>query len=266
MELVSERTTFLGSLRIQLRVLGALFMREVITRYGRANLGVAWLFVEPMLFTLAVTALWYGFRLGRTSALPIVAFALTGYSSVLLWRNCANRAASAIPPNAPLLYHRNVRVLDLVLSRVLLEVAGASVSFVLLAALWISIGWSDMPQDTLQVLIAWLLLVWFGTSLGLILAALTSFSDIFERLWNPISYLLFPLSGAVFMVHWLPRELQQVVLWLPMVHGLEFLREGFFGSVVPAYYDLGYLIGCSLGMTLLGLALLKDAAKRISFV
>src|SRR5687768_7275073 len=151
MELASEHTSFIQSLCIQLRVIRALLLRELITRYGRANLGFAWLFVEPMIFTFAITALWAGFRMGSVSAVPIVAFALTGYSAVLLWRNCGTRASTAIPPNVALLYHRNVRVLDLVLTRILLEVGGATISFVALSALWIATGWSDLPEDMLKV-------------------------------------------------------------------------------------------------------------------
>jgi ABC-type polysaccharide/polyol phosphate export permease len=261
----ADRVSLLHSLTIQARVIHALLLREIITRYGRANLGFAWLFVEPMLFTLGITALWTAFRMGRTSAVPIVAFALTGYSSVLLWRNCASRAATAIPPNVALLYHRNVRVLDLLFTRMLLEMAGATISFIGLGALWIGLGWCELPQDTLKVLAGWLLLAWWGMALGLVIGAMSSFSDIFERLWPPVSYLLFPLSGAVFMVDWLPKPLQEVVLWLPMVHGLEFLREGWFGQAVRTHYDMGYLIATSLGFTLLGLLLARDAARRITF-
>ncbi len=89
-------TPFIESLRIQLRVIGALLMREIVTRYGRDNLGFLWLFVEPMMFTLGVTALWAGTGL-RHSSLPIVAFAVTGYSAV--WRSrptwdCCSTATS----------------------------------------------------------------------------------------------------------------------------------------------------------------------------
>src|SRR5258706_2431148 len=151
---VAGNTSFIDSLRLQLRVIGALLMREIVTRYGRDNLGFLWLFVEPMMFTLGVTALWAGTGL-RHSSLPIVAFAVTGYSSVLLWRNCANRCSMAIPPNIGLLFHRNVRVLDLFLTRVLLEVAGATMSFLVLSATWISLGWMEPPRDILQVLMGW---------------------------------------------------------------------------------------------------------------
>ena len=70
-------------------------MREVITRYGRHNIGFLWLFVEPMMFTLGVTALWSLAGMHHSSTLPIVAFAVTGYSSVLLWRNMPGSCGNA---------------------------------------------------------------------------------------------------------------------------------------------------------------------------
>jgi len=258
-----NETSFARSVQIQLRVIGALLMREIITRYGRDNLGFLWLFVEPMLFTLFITALWTAAKITHGSNLPIVAFAVTGYSSVLLWRNCANRCVMAIPPNMGLLYHRNVRVLDLFIARILLEIAGATISFVVLATFFTSLGWMELPADIVGVLSGWLFLAWFAAALASIVGALTAYTEVAERLWHPISYILFPLSGAVFMVDWLPSNFQKFVLLLPMVHGVEMLRGGYFGSAVRTHFDIGYLFVACLLMTLLGLALVKDAGLRV---
>jgi ABC-type polysaccharide/polyol phosphate export permease len=171
----------------------------------------------------------------------------------------------AIRQTAGLLYHRPVRVLDILLTKILLEVAGASISFIGLAALWIAIGWAEPPNDVMLVLGGWLMLAWFGAALGLNLGALTSFSEIWERLWHPTAYILFPLSGAVFMVEWLASDFQEVVLWLPMVHGVELLREGYFGSVVRTHYDLAYMVWVCLAMTLAGLALVRAAGRKVNF-
>ena len=51
-----------SSLAVQWRVTHALLIRELITRYGRNNVGFLWLFLEPMLFTLAITAVWTATR------------------------------------------------------------------------------------------------------------------------------------------------------------------------------------------------------------
>jgi capsular polysaccharide transport system permease protein len=253
------------SLRIQLRVLAALLLREIVTRYGRKNLGFLWLFMEPMIFTVGVTALWSIAGMRHVSAIPIVAFAVTGYSAVLLWRNCASRCVMAINPNLGLLYHRNVRVLDLFLARILLEIAGATVSFVVLSGLWLSLGWMEPPVDLMTVFLGWFLLGWFGGALALVLGSLTAYSRVWERLWHPVAYILFPLSGALYMVDWLPPNLQKGALWIPMVHGTELLRDGFFGPVIRTHYNVEYFVLFCTGLTLLGLAMTRTASQRVDF-
>jgi ABC-type polysaccharide/polyol phosphate export permease len=74
---------------------------------------------------------------------------------------------------------------------------------------------------------------------------------------------MFPLSGAAFMVDWLPTAFQKVVLLLPMVHGVEMVREGYFGNTVRTHYDAAYMAECCLVLTLLGLFLVRDAALRV---
>lgn len=255
--------SFLGSLRVQWRVIQALLMREVITRFGRENLGVLWLIAEPATFTLGVSALWAAAGLNHGSSLPIVAFAITGYSSVLMWRNTASKCNSAILQNFNLLYHRNVQVIDVFVTRIILEVAGTTASFTLLSLFFIAIDVISPPVDLLQVIGGWFMLAWFGTSLGLVLGAATAYSELVDRIWHPTSYLLFPLSGAAFMVEWLPQRGQDVVLLLPMVHGVEMVREGFFGDTVRTHYDLSYMALFCAVMTLVGLLLVRDAGRRV---
>jgi capsular polysaccharide transport system permease protein len=259
------RISLMHSLRIQRRVLHALLMREIITRFGRENLGVLWLVVEPMIFTLGVATLWTASGLHHGSPIPIVAFAVTGYSSVLMWRNSVGRASSAIAQNKALLFHRNVRSIDVLLTRIALEICGATASFAALSLLFIFVGWMPVPVDLLQVVFGWFMLAWFGLSLALLIGAATAFSEIVERIWHPAAYLLFPLSGAAFMVDWLPANMQKVVLLLPMVHGVEMLRQGYFGDVVRTHYDVGYMAGCSLILSLAGLYLVRKASRHVEF-
>ncbi len=261
--MISSQPSLLRSIALQMRVLHALLMREVITRYGRQNLGVLWVFVEPMIFTGGVTALWTAVGMNHGSSIPIVAFAVTGYSSVLLWRNCAGLSIGAIQSNIALLHHRNVRVIDVILVRCVIEIAGVAASFSILSTLFIFLGWMTYPIDPLQVVFGFLMLAWFGTALALTIAAATAFSHVVEKLWAPATYLLFPLAGAAFMADWLPPKFREVVLWLPMVHGVEILREGFFGNVVRTHYDVGYMASICMLLTLFGLYLVREAGLRI---
>ena len=253
----------LRSWSIQRRIIWALVLREILTRYGRHNIGFLWLFVEPMLFTLLVTALWTATKGVHGSDLPIVAFAITGYSTVLLWRNMPSRTIGAITPNLSLLYHRNVRPTDIFIARLILEAAGATMSFVFLVLFFNFIGWLQLPEDVLQITGGWLMTSWFGFGLALLLGALSERSETIEKLWHPLSYILFPLSGAAFLVDALPPDAQRYIMLLPMVHGVEYLREGYFGSQITAHYDLSYMALINTALTLLGLALTLKVSETL---
>lgn len=245
--------------RIQLRVVSALLLREMLTRYGRNNIGFLWLFIEPMMFTLVITALWTATRSVHGSNIPIVAFALTGYSAVLMWRNMPSRCIGALRSNVPLLFHRQVKLFDVYISRILLEFLGASVSFVTLAFIFSIFEMMKPPEDALKVLVAWLLLGWFGAALAVLVGSLSERFDLIKKFWPPFSYILFPLSGAAFIVDAVPPAFREIVLYLPMIHAVEMLREGFFGSDIRAHYDVGYLVLCNVGLTLFALSQLQLA-------
>jgi ABC-type polysaccharide/polyol phosphate export permease len=255
--------TFGQSMDVQLRVLGAMLLREMLTRYGRHNIGFLWLFVEPMIFTLGVTALWTATKSVHGSDLPIVAFALTGYSSVLLWRNMPGRCIGALQNNLSLMYHRNIKTLDVYVARLILEFGGATISFTTLSIVFIAIGWLAPPEDVLQVLAGWLTIAWFGSVLAISLGALSHEYELVDKLWHPASYLIFPLSGSAFMVDALPKAAQEIVLYIPMVHGVEMVREGYFGARARAHYDLDYVLPFCLVLSLFALMQVRRVARNV---
>jgi ABC-type polysaccharide/polyol phosphate export permease len=256
-------TSLRAGLRIQLRVIRALLMREVITRYGRHNIGFLWIFVEPMIFTLGIAALWSFIGMHQRSSIPIVAWAVTGYSSVLLWRNMPSRCVRALEPNLALMFHHNVKVFDVYLARVLLEAAGAGLSFVILSMFFTAIGRMPVPEDVLEIVLGWLLLAWFGIALAIVIGALSEEYEVVEKLWHPATYLVFPLSGAAFNVDALPPAAQKIILALPMVHGVELLREGYFGSTFHAHYSIEYMVTVCAVLSLIGVARVRKIGRGV---
>lgn len=258
----APRTSWLSAFRVQRRVIGALLMREILTRYGRHNIGFLWVFIEPMIFTMLIAVVWSAIRISHFEAISIVAFAVTGYTTILLWRNMPSRCMGAIEPNRALMFHRPVKMLDVYLSRILLEATGTTMAFVFLIVFFIVLGRMDFPVDPLQVTIGWFMLAWFGLGLALTIGALSERTAIIEKIWAPISYISFIFSGAIFLVDMLPPVAQKFILWLPMIHGVEYLREGYFGPVVPFHYDLFYMSLWNLGLTLFGLSQVRYVSRH----
>ena len=253
---------FLARLAIQGRVIGALLMREILTRYGRSNIGFMWVFVEPMLFTIGVLVLWSIFH-KHSVRLPLIPFTVTGYSSVLCWRTTISRCGNAIEPNRALMHHRNVRIFDLYAARIIIELAGVTISFLTLFTALTLLQLMPEPDDILEMLCAWLLLGWFSAGMALIVGSLAVYTEAVERVWHVIAYLFLPMSGAFFMVDWLPYRFQEYALLIPTVGCTELLREGYFGPSVRAHYHLGFLVISNLVLTFAGLALVRNVSEKV---
>jgi ABC-2 type transport system permease protein/capsular polysaccharide transport system permease protein len=251
------------SFKIQVRVIAALLMREILERWGRHNIGFLWMFAEPMIFTLGVMTLWHVTGLSHSTSISPVGFAITGYSSILLWRNMPGRLVGAIKANHTLMHHRNIKVMDIFCARLILEGMGATMSFIILTLIFIFLGLLKPPSDTLQVIFAWVLLAWIGCSLAITIGALSERSEIVHILWHPAAYLLIPLSGSAFTVNALPEKFQKIVLYIPMVNGVEMLREGFFGDSFHAHYSISYMAGWCLVLTFIGLGQMTIISRKI---
>lgn len=258
-----HETSFLESLAIQFRVIGALLMREIITRYGRNNIGFLWLFVEPLMMTLVIVLLWGSIRANHYSTLNIIAFMVTGYPLAMMWRNVSNRAIGAISANTSLLYHRNVRVLDTIVARMILEVAGASIAQIVIVAVLMLLNVIPPPDDIFYMLLAWMLMALFAMGLGLIICSLAVRIEAFGKIWGTLSFVLLPLSGAFFFVHNLPPQVQEYALWVPMIHGTEMFRHGYFGSTQITYENPWFIVVCTLVLLLAGLMAVRHFSKGV---
>jgi len=251
------------SFKIQRRVIGALLMRDILERWGRHNIGFLWMFVEPMIFTLGVMTLWAVAGLAHSTSISAAGFAITGYSCVLLWRNMPGRLIGAVKGNHTLMHHRNIKIIDIFSSRLLLEGMGATMSFIILTFIFSYFGALKLPDDPFKVVTGWLMLAWFGMALAITVGSLSERSEIVHTLWHPFSYLMLPLSGAAFTVSALPEKFQKYVIYVPMVNAVEMIREGFFGSSFHAHYSIPYMIGWCLVLTFIGLGQMTIISRKI---
>jgi capsular polysaccharide transport system permease protein len=191
-----------------------------------------------MILTVGVTALWSLFH-GRTPV-PIAAFAVSGYSMVLLWRSTVNSCIWAVAANTALLHHRNVKVLDLFISRILVGIPFRSSS-----CRWSTLGLMATP-GTDGILVGWLALCGSPQG-GHCVSAASTYGELSGL---PGSWLLLLPSGAKYI--WKPQPIAALPC-VPTVHGVEMMRKGSGGGC--GYYDIWFLLASAI-VTLLGLVLL----------
>lgn len=254
---------FLRGFAVQHKVLKALFVRDLMVRYGREQLGFVWVILEPMLLTAGVLILWSIIKGGYEHGLRLVELVLTGYLLLTLWRHLTNSMSLLFRRNSALLFHRQVTLFDIYFSRVLLEfIATTTAALVVLAALNLVGAVGDI-YDWTKVIGGWLLMAVLGAGAGGCMIWLTETTETAEKFIQPVQYLFVPLSGTFFMVTWLPKSLQQIILLNPMVHTYELLRAGFFGPSVDTHYSIAYVLMWAAVLVVAGLIGIKRLRQTL---
>src|SRR5580693_6528623 len=100
----------IDTLKEHRRIIWALMLRELATRYGRDNIGFLWVIFEPMAFCLGVLVLWRTVRGPFENGLGVVPFTMTGYMPLVLLRHMTMYSLNAIKINNGLLYHKSITV------------------------------------------------------------------------------------------------------------------------------------------------------------
>ena len=258
-----QAVPLLRLLRDQARITGALMLREIYTRFGRDNIGFAWIIAEPAMFCVAVIILWSIAGHGGHAETPIVPFLLTGYMPLLTFRHMTARLQRCMQGNAALLYHRSITVMTLYMSRLAVEFLGTTSALAGCMLIFWFAGYVEVPDDPAMMLAGWLLYGWFAAATAISVGAVTERTEVAEKIWNPISYIMIPLSGTFYMLHWMPDAFREVLLWMPPINGVEMIRAGYFGPSVPTYYYPVYLCMVNLILTVIGLYLVKDVRDHV---
>ena len=243
------------SFTLQFKVIYALIMREIHTRYGRENIGFLWVIGEPILFCGGVAIAWTAIRPAHEHGLPVTAIVITGYVPLTMWRHCVSRAVKAFESNGSLLFHRQVTPLDIITARSMLEIAGTIMAGGLVMLGAIVLGFMEPPVDVGLLYLGLGYHMVFCYASALLIASLSEVSDTVEKVISVVTYLSIPFSGAFTMVSWIPEKYQYILLWSPSVHNLEIIREGQFGRGVHAIYDLTYNTWMTALLLMIGISM-----------
>lgn len=248
---------------IQVRVIKALMLRELTTRFGRENIGFLWMMAEPLLFAVLVGALWRAMKGPLEYGVDIVAFAVSGYIPLVLFRSTVSRAISSFTANSSLMYHSQIKVLDILLVRFLIELLGHMMAYLLIALALGAFGLFPMPYDIGFFILGWGYYALFTLAVALVVAPLSEMSELLEKVMPVTLYLMIPFSGAFYIVSALYGDAATVVMYSPPVHGMEMMRYGVFGPSIDPQYDYLYPLKFILPCMVIGLLLCRSVRRRL---
>lgn len=246
-------TGMAGHLRLTVHVVHALIIREFKTRFGQYHLGYLWALAEPVAH-VAILSVIFGLRSRMAPAgIDFPVFLATGIIPFLLFRRMVTRGMSTVEGNRALFNYRQVKPLDTLIARAVLEITIYSIVFVvfMVGAGWL--GFDVSVHDPLAVMAVFITLGLFGLGLGALACVfVTFFPD--AALIVPLAMRpLYFISGVIFSIERVPPEYRDYLLWNPVLHAMELIRAGYFQRIETPYGDPLYLLWFTVASLFLGL-------------
>ena len=239
-----------------LRAISALILREMQTSHGRASGGYLWAIAEPVggiaLLTLIFSA---GFRtppMGTNFAI----FYATGVVPFMAYLDVSAKVAGSIRYSKSLLAYPTVTFVDALLGRILFNALTQIIvaSLIFTGICWFAETRTDPQIDQIALGIFMVLLL--ATAIGTMNCFLFEAFTWWQQMWSIFMRPLFLVSCVFFIYDTVPQPYRDWLWWNPLVHVVGQMRHAFYPSYRGDYISLMYVIGLSLALLALGLALL----------
>lgn len=246
-----------------MRTVLALMMREIGARYGRSPGGYLWALFSPMVLVIALSGglamLGRQPRYGETFML----YFASGHLMFAIYAQVQNAVGSSLKFNSSLLQFPTVTWIDTVLARFILNsLTGAVVFMMLVHVVALITGENmrfDLPELFMVVILAMLVALGFGTFTCYLFMEF----QWLRQIWAFASRPLFILSGVLIMYEDLPRALQSILWWNPLMHVVSMSRQAIYARYDPDWVSPMYVLFFSLTLFIFGLFLLRQHHGRL---
>jgi capsular polysaccharide transport system permease protein len=207
---------------------------------------------------LAILLFVRGILVGH-SAGPVIDY-LTYHTSAMLaffmFRGCWFKVMDAVRANSGLLNYRQVKPMDTMITRALLEVLIEGTVFLILISALGWFGYQLFPDNFLYYFSAVALFIIMGFSWGLISACISHNRPRIEMFVRLLSFPMYLLSGVILPLSQFPNDYIKILMLNPGAQLVEMVRVGYFREYIPLpYYSVTYtlwfvFLSLSLGMVL----------------
>jgi len=241
-------------------------LREMSTTYGRTVGGYIWAIIEPLgvIFLLAL-----GFSLlirNPPLGSNFILFYASGYLVFHVYQMIALTVARSISFSRPLLFYPAVTWLDAVVARALLNaLTGIMVCYIALVIVFLLLE-TRTVIDAAPLIGATLLSLCLGFGVGVTNCALIGLFPTWDVVWSIITRPLFLASGVLFTYESLPKAVQEILWYNPLLHVVGLFRQGIYPMYQADYVSVPFVAGVATALSALGLALLyrhnRDILER----
>jgi len=264
MQINNLYTTQPGSFQRQARVLYALMLRDMRTRFFGNGLGyivsVAWPLSHIIILLAIFTAS------GRTAPYgdSLILFFSTGLIPFMTFSYMSRFIMLSLVLNKPLLSFPVVHILDILVARAILEILSACVVTISICSLMWFMGVDFMPRDVPQASFALGASILLGLGLGISNAIIALALPMWVTGYTLLIIAFWASSGIVFIPDTLPETIRYFLSFHPVLQTVEWMRSAYYDGYGATILDRNYVLGWGFGSVFVGLALERIIRAKLT--
>jgi capsular polysaccharide transport system permease protein len=259
-----RQSTLSEDLATRWQVIFAIMLRDIRTRFGHTRLGYFWAIMEPITHLLTLGTVFYFLNHGTAPVGDnLFLYYITGLVPFLMFSHVSHDIMSAGEANNAMLHLPIVKRTDIMVAHALRQFGTELCVGIIIFSVAGLLGHRGVPADPLTALAAvtciWLLAVGVGAFNLIIFEMFPSYETIYAALLR----LLYVASGIYYSPLVMPDWARDILIYNPILQGIEFFRSGFFTQYDPHWVDVPYLLTWIVASIGIGFALERAMRHRM---
>jgi capsular polysaccharide transport system permease protein len=239
----------------QRRVLFALMLRDIRTRFFGSGLGYLLAIAWPLSHILVVVAILIGVGRSAPYGDSVALFVATGALPFMIFSYVSRFIMISVFTARPLLAFPEVKLLDMFIAAAILEtLAACCVTLTLIIIAWFA-GINVIPHDIVQAFYAFGAAVLLGVGSGMLNGMIALAVPFWMTGYALLTIALWMSAGIFFVPDALPAILREPLAWQPVLQIVEWMRSAYYEGYGDVLLDRGYVLGVAVGSIFFSLAL-----------
>jgi ABC-type polysaccharide/polyol phosphate export permease/Tfp pilus assembly protein PilF len=246
------------------RVIYAIMLRDIRTRFGHTKLGYFWAIMEPITHLATLGVVFYALnRAPPPVGDNLFLFYVTGLVPFLMFSHISHDVMSAAEANNVMLQLPIVKRTDIMVAHALRQFATELCVGIVIFSIAALLGQRGVPADPLTAMAAITLLGLLAVGVGAFNLVIVEAFPSYETLYASLIRLLYVASGIYFSPISMPDWVREILTWNPILQGIELFRSGFFPQYEPHWLDVNYLLVWVVASIGIGFALERALRARM---
>ena len=234
-------------------VMKAVILRDMRTRFFNHGLGFIIVPLWPLAHLVILLTLYHVMNRAAPYGSSLNIFFATGLIPTLSFLYISRHMALSLLSNRAMLGFAVIRPGDILIGRAALELIGVAMMVFLTFILLVALGDDPYPFDPGNAALALLTAIVAGVGAGMTIGVLCIIFRAAITLYYLLSFVLWILSGTLFVASALPAPLAHVLSFNPLTHYVEWMRIAYIPGYPDQFLDRTYAVGFALCLVFSGL-------------